>query len=119
MLEVSIEVVSVMSDMTRTSDPGAGVGAAAAGASEEGCAVIELAAALAAGSAASFAAPDAAAPPAEPVLMDEAPRWKRPDRPPASALAARLCMLNRLPLLACCYCAASFALPQCGPPNAM
>src|SRR6185312_16106732 len=118
MLDVSIEVVSVMRDMTRTSDPGAGAGAAAVEASDEDRAVTELAAASAAGSAASFAAPDAAAPPAEPALMAEAPRWKRPDRPPASALAARLCMLNRLPLLACCCCAASFALPQCGPPNA-
>ena len=62
-----------MSDTTRTSDPGDGAGAAAAEPLEEDCAVTELAAALAAGSAASFAAPDAAAPPAEPVLMAEAP----------------------------------------------
>src|SRR6185437_2391773 len=119
MLDVSIDVVSVVSDTTRTRDPGAGAAAGAVAASGEDCAVTELAAALAAGSAASFAAPDAAAPPRDPVLMAEAPWWNRPDSPPASALVARLCMLKRLPLLACCCWAASFALPQCGPPNAM
>jgi hypothetical protein len=73
MLDVSIEVVSLVSDMTRISGPDAGAGAGAgadAGAvapPEEDCAVMELAAALAAGSAASFAALDAAAPPAESV----------------------------------------------------
>lgn len=72
MLEVSIEVLSVLSDTTRISAPGAG--AAAVEPPEEGCAVMELAAALAAGSVVSFAALDAAAPPAESVWMAAAPR---------------------------------------------
>lgn len=64
---MSIEVVSVVSDMTRMSGPDAGSGAGGVAPVEEDCAVMELAAALAAGSAASFAALDAAAPPAESV----------------------------------------------------
>jgi hypothetical protein len=73
MLDVSIEVVSVVRDTTRTSGPGAEAGVDAAESPEEDCAVTDPAAAFAAGSAASFAAPAAAAPPAEPVLMAAAP----------------------------------------------
>ena len=74
MLAVSIDVVSVLSETTRTSGPDAEEDAVgdATEPLEEDCAVIEPAAALAAGSAASFAALDAAAPPAESLWMAEA-----------------------------------------------
>ena len=76
MLDVSIEVVSVVSETTRTSGPDAeaAAGADAADAPAEDCAVMELAAALAVGSAAELAALDAAAPAAESVWMAAAPR---------------------------------------------
>lgn len=76
MLDVSIEVVSVVRDTTRISGPVAD----AAGDADvvdppaEDCAVMELAAASAVGSAAELAALDAAAPPAESVWMAAAPR---------------------------------------------
>lgn len=73
MLDVSMEVVSVVSDTTRTSAPATGADAGAAGPPAEDCEVIEAAAASAAGSAASFAALAAAAPPAESAWMPEAP----------------------------------------------
>jgi hypothetical protein len=71
MPEESIEVVSVVRDTIRTRAPGVAAAPApelpAALPGDADCGVMELAAALAAGSAASFAAPAAAAPPAESV----------------------------------------------------
>ena len=73
MLDVSIDVVSVVSEMTRTSGPDAAGVVGPLDEDEEDCSVMEPAAAFAAGSAASFAALDAAAPPAESAWMAAAP----------------------------------------------